>query len=198
MRRVKVSNLCVYCGSNPGRLPEYAEAARSLARLAVGRGVGLVYGGATVGIMGAVADAALAADGRVVGVIPQSLVDKELAHPGLSELIVTKSMHERKSVMAERADAFVALPGGVGTLEEIFEMWTWAQLGFHEKPCAILNVGGYYDDLLRFLDRTVADGFVRSGHRDMLVVEETPEALLDRLERYQPTVTAKWVERGQT
>ncbi len=191
-------SLCVYCGSNPGRLPEYVAAGQALARAAASRGITLVYGGATVGVMGAVADAALQAGGRVIGVIPQALVDKELAHRGLTELVVTGSMHERKAAMAERSDAFVALPGGVGTLEEIFEMWTWAQLGFHEKPCGLLNVAGYYDGLVSFLDRTVTEGFVRAGHRDMLVVEPTPEALLERFAVYRAPIVAKWVGRGET
>ncbi|HTJ85337.1 MAG TPA: TIGR00730 family Rossman fold protein, partial [Polyangiaceae bacterium] len=136
--------------------------------------------------------------GRVVGVIPQALVDKELAHRGLSELVVTSSMHERKAQMAARADAFVALPGGVGTLEEIFEMWTWAQLGFHDKPCGFLDAAGYYDDLVKFLDRAVSEGFVRPGHREMLIVERSPEALLDRFASYQPPLVEKWVGRGET
>ena len=191
-------SLCVYCGSNPGRRPEYVEAGRALARAAAARGIDLIYGGATVGVMGAVADAALDAGGRVVGVIPQALVDKELAHHALTELVVTASMHERKAMMAERADAFVALPGGVGTLEEIFEMWTWAQLGFHRKPCGLLNVAGYYDGLVAFLDRTVEEGFVRPGHREMLVVEPTPDALFERFVAYRPPVVTKWVGRGET
>ena len=193
-----IRNLCVYCGSSPGRVPAYADAARALAAVLVERGIGLVYGGASVGIMGLIADAVLARGGRAVGVIPEALVAKEVAHHGLTELHVTRNMHERKAAMADLSDAFVALPGGIGTLEEIFEIWTWAQLGFHAKPCGLLNAGGYYDDLARFLDHTVAEEFVRGPHRAMLLVEREPAALLDRFAAYVPPVVQKWVERGDT
>jgi len=191
-------NLCVYCGSNPGRQGIYIEAARELGRAMARQGVGLVYGGASVGIMGAIADAVLEAGGRAVGVIPESLVRKELAHSGLTELHVTQSMHERKRMMADRADAFVALPGGAGTLEEIFEVWTWAQLGYHDKPCGLYNAGGYYDQLARFLDHTVAEQFVRPQHREMLIVEDEPQRLLDRFAQYEAPSVIKWIGRAET
>ena len=190
-----IRSVCIYCGSNPGNRPVYVQQAQAFARLLAQRGIRVVYGGASVGIMGAVANAALAEGGQVVGVIPQSLVDREVAHGGLSELIVTGSMHERKARMAELSDAFVALPGGVGTLEEIFEVWTWSQLGLHDKPCGLLNIEGYYDSLARFLDETVVNGFMRPAHRGMLLAADTGEALLSAFERYAPPVVAKWVER---
>lgn len=191
-------SLCVYCGSNPGRRPVYAESARALADALVARGIRLVYGGARVGIMGQLADAVLAAGGAVTGVIPDALVGKEIAHDGLTELLVTRSMHERKAKMVELADGFIAFPGGVGTLEELFEVWTWAQLGFHDKPCGLLNVAGYYDALAGFLDHAAAEEFVRPAHRAMLMIEAEPGRLLDRFETYQPPVVAKWVERDDT
>jgi len=191
-------NLCVYCGSNPGRQGRYVEAARELGRMMAERGIGLVYGGASVGVMGAIADAVLQAGGQAVGVIPESLVRKELAHGGLTELHVTASMHERKRLMAERADAFVALPGGAGTLEEIFEMWTWAQLGDHRKPCGLYNVAGYYDKLAQFLDHATAEQFLKPQHREMLIVEEDGRRLLERFAAYEPPVVTKWIERAET
>lgn len=191
-------SLCVYCGSNPGRQSVYAEGARALAGALVARGIRLVYGGAQVGIMGQLADAVLAAGGDVTGVIPDALVGKEIAHDGLTELVITRSMHERKAKMVELADGFIAFPGGVGTLEELFEVWTWAQLGFHDKPCGLLNVAGYYDALAGFLDHATAEEFVRPAHRAMLMIEAEPQRLLDRFETYQPPVVAKWVERDDT
>lgn len=146
----------------------------------------LVYGGARVGVMGALAEAALEAGGTVIGVIPRALAQKEIAHDGLTELIVTESMHARKSAMAERSDAFIALPGGIGTFEELFEVWTWTQLGFQGKPCGLLNVEGYYDSLLAFLDHAVAEGFVQAAHRRILSVDSDPERLLEQLASYQP------------
>ena len=194
----ELHSLCVYCGSSSGRNGAYSEAARMLAQAMVGRGIRLVYGGASVGIMGAVADEVLRLGGQAIGVIPDALMRKELAHPGLTELHVTPSMHARKMMMAELADAFVALPGGIGTFEEIFEVWTWAQLGFHRKPCGLLNVAGYYDALIGFLDHSAKEQFVRSEQRHMLVVESAPEVLLDRFLRYTPPALAKWVERDET
>ncbi len=194
----EIRSLCVYCGSSPGRTGIYAESARALGAALVERGIRLVYGGASVGIMGVVADAVLAAGGEVVGIIPESLQRKELAHPGLTELHVTRSMHERKALMAELSDGFIALPGGIGTLEELFEIWTWAQLGFHDKPCGLFNVGGYYDSLVRFLDHSVAEEFVKPLYRSMLIVESDPHMLLDRYARYQPPAVPKWVGRGET
>ncbi len=187
-----MKSVCVYCGSSPGAHADYADAAEVLGRALAAHGLELVYGGAGKGLMGRVADAALAAGGRVVGVIPRSLVDKEIAHGGLDELHVVASMHERKALMAELADAFVALPGGFGTLEEIVETLTWAQLGFHAKPCGLLNVRGYYDELLAFVSRAVREGFLRREHRDMLLVESQPGRLLDRFADYAPPSVTKW------
>src|SRR5664279_280319 len=194
----KLTSLCVYCGSSSGRIETYANAARALAQAMVERGIRLVYGGARVGIMGAVADEVLRLDGKAVGVIPESLMRKELAHAGLTELHVTPSMHARKTLMAELADGFVALPGGIGTFEEIFEVWTWAQLGFHSKPCGLLNVAGYYDGLSAFLDHAANEQFVRADQRKMLVVESEPAALLDRFASYTPPALPKWVGLGET
>lgn len=188
----------VFCGSNPGMRPEYLGAAAALGRAIAERGATLVYGGASVGLMGRVADAALAAGGRVVGVIPEALVNKEVEHRGLTELHVVDSMHTRKRIMAERADAFIALPGGAGTLEELFEVWTWAQLGHHDKPCALLDVAGYYAKLTGFLDHMLAEGFIRTEHRAMLLVDDDPRTLLDRCASYAPPRVAKWLDAAQT
>jgi uncharacterized protein (TIGR00730 family) len=194
----KLTSLCVYCGSSKGRIDAYGEAAVALAQAMVERGIRLVYGGAGVGIMGAVADAVLRFGGEAVGVIPESLMCKELAHAGLTELHVTPSMHARKTMMAELADGFVALPGGIGTFEEIFEVWTWAQLGFHRKPCGLLNVAGYYDGLAAFLDHAAGEQFVSDDQRRMLVVESAPAALLDRFASYAPPALPRWVGRDET
>lgn len=177
----ELRQLCVYCGSRSGRHPAYLDAARVLGRALAHRGIGLVYGGARVGLMGAVADAVLEGGGRAVGVIPAFLQDRELAHAGLAELHVTETMHERKAIMAELSDGFLALPGGIGTMEELFETWTWAQIGVHAKPCGLLNTHGYYDQLSGFLDHALAEGFVRTPHREQLLVDDEPERLLDRL-----------------
>ena len=193
-----MKSICVYCGSNEGRLPVYAEAARGLGRALVERGLGLVYGGASVGIMGVLADTVLGLGGRVTGVMPEAIVRKEVAHRGLTQLHVTSSMHERKMLMAELSDAFVALPGGIGTLEEIFEAWTWAQLGLHAKPCGLLNVAGYYDELIAFLDHTVAERFVKEANRSMLIVSDDPSELLDRFEGYRAPAVEKWIRMGET
>lgn len=179
-------SLCVYCGSSAGRRPVYREAARAFARAMTARGTGLVYGGSSYGIMGALADEVLRAGGTAVGVIPSALVSHERAHRNLTELVITASMHERKAVMAERADGFVALPGGIGTMEELFEIWTWAQLGIHHKPCGLLNAAGYYDRLVEFLDVAAAEGFVHAAQRQMLIVADDAETLLDALEGYEP------------
>jgi uncharacterized protein (TIGR00730 family) len=192
------SSLCVYCGSSRGRLDAYAAAARGLAREMVERGIRLVYGGTSVGIMAVVADEVLRLGGEAVGVIPEALTQREPAHAGLTELHVTPSMHARKTLMAELADGFVALPGGIGTLEELFEIWTWGQLGFHRKPCGLLNVAGYYDALIAFLDHAAAEEFVRPEHRGMLVVESDPSALLDRLATYAGPAFSKWIGRDET
>jgi uncharacterized protein (TIGR00730 family) len=193
MRRI-----CVFCGSNGGARPEYLAAAENLGRTLAQRSIGLVYGGASVGLMGAVADAALAAGGEVIGVMPRSLVEREVAHRRLRDLRVVGSMHERKALMAGLADAFIALPGGLGTLEEFFEVWTWAQLGEHTKPLGMLNVAGYYDPLLAFFDHLVSERFVRSEHRAMVLVEEDAGALLSRFARYRPPTVSKWIDRGTT
>jgi len=188
--------LCVFSGSSSGRTPAYTEAARGLGEALAEAGIGLVYGGASVGLMGTLADAALGAGGEVVGVMPQSLIDKEVGHPGLSDLRVVGSMHERKALMADLSDGFIALPGGVGTLEELFEVWTWAQLGHHRKPCALFNVDGYYDSLAVFLDEVVREQFVKPVHRDMLIVERELPDLLAAIDAYAPPVVDKWIERG--
>ncbi len=193
-----MKNICVYCGANPGRQEAYSGAARDLAKALVDRDVGLVYGGASVGIMGLIADSVLQLGGRVVGVMPEALVRKEIAHKRLTELHVTQSMHERKNLMAELSDGFIAMPGGIGTLEEIFEIWTWAQLGFHAKPCGLLNVAGYFDSLTTFLDHAVTEQFVKKPHRSMLIVDHEPEALLDRFAKYEPPSVQKWVEKAET
>jgi uncharacterized protein (TIGR00730 family) len=173
----------------------YVETAAGLGRLLAGRGIGVVYGGARVGLMGTLADAALAAGGEVIGVIPAGLVAREVAHTGLTDLRIVKSMHERKALMSDLADAFVALPGGWGTLEEFFEVLTWAQLGLHRKPCGLLNVHGYFDTLLDFLDHTVREGFVRIEHSSMIAVAATPEALFERLAAAAPPAVEKWLDR---
>lgn len=183
--------ICVFCGSSSGR-SEYVEAARHVGTTLAERGIELVYGGAKVGTMGAVADAALAAGGRVIGVIPRGLVDREIAHKGLTELHVVADMHERKAKMAELSDGFVALPGGAGTLEELFEVWTWAQLGLHTKPVGLLDVAGYYGHLTRFVEHMVVEGFLKPPYRDMLLVDPDLLRLLDRFTGYQPT-EYKWV-----
>jgi uncharacterized protein (TIGR00730 family) len=193
MRRI-----CVYAGSNPGTDPAYADAARALATLLATRGIGLVYGGGKVGLMGVVADAALAAGGEAIGVMPRALIDREIGHPGLTELKVVGSMHERKALMAELSDAFVAVPGGIGTLDELIEVYTWSQLGIHEKACGLLNVNGYYDGLVAFLDHAVGAGFLRAQHRAVLSVAADPGELLDRLAAYEPPRVGKWLELEQT
>jgi uncharacterized protein (TIGR00730 family) len=176
--------ICVFCGSHAGARPAYLQAAQTVGRLLCRRGIELVYGGGHVGLMGIVADACLNEGGRVIGVIPQALADKEVAHAGLTELRIVTSMHERKSVMAELSDAFLALPGGYGTWEEFFEVLTWSQLGIQRKACAILNVNGYYDPLLEMADKALSEGFLRAVHRDLLLADVDAEHLLDRLSDY--------------
>ena len=185
--------ICVYAGSNPGADPAYAEAAADLARLLARRGTGIVYGGAHRGLMGILADTALEAGGEVIGVMPQALVDREIAHTGLTELHVVATMHERKALMAELADGFVALPGGAGTLEELIEVYTWSQLGLHEKPMGVLNVNGYYDGLAALLDHALREGFLRAEHRAAMHAEATPEALLERFDGWRPSALGKWL-----
>ena len=190
--------ICVYCGSSPGRLEAYAEGARALARALVARDLGLVYGGASIGLMGLIADTVLALGGRAVGVIPHALARKEVAHKGLTELHITQSMHERKTLMAELSDGFIAMPGGIGTFEELFEIWTWAQLGIHAKPVGLLNVAGYYDALTTFLDHATHEQFMKPQHRSVLIVEPEPVALLARFATYQPPSTRKWLEADES
>jgi uncharacterized protein (TIGR00730 family) len=193
-----LKRICVFAGSSPGSRDEYRAAARELGQTLARREMGLIYGGARVGLMGALADAALAARGHVTGIIPELLVAKEIAHDGLSELRVVRSMHERKAMMAELADGFVALPGGWGTLEEFFEILTWAQLGLHQKPFGLLNVLGYFDPLLAFISHAVDEGFLRREHAAMVSVSGSPDALLDMLAAYHAPVAPKWIDRAAT
>jgi len=190
--------ICVFTGSRPGARAEYQEAARQIGHELVERGYGLVYGGGNVGLMTVVADTVLALNGHVTGVIPDRLVEKEVAHCGLSDLRIVPSMHERKAVMAELSDGFIALPGGIGTLEEFFEVLSWAQLGIHNKPCGLLNVSGYFQQLIQFLDNAVDQDFLKPKHRSMLIVEEEPSALLDRFEEFFATHAAERFERSRT
>ncbi|MDJ0917201.1 MAG: TIGR00730 family Rossman fold protein [Woeseiaceae bacterium] len=189
-----MNRICVYCGSNRGAQLAYADAAERLAGVLVDNDIELVYGGATAGIMGVIADRVLALGGRVHGVLPRSITHKELAHSGLTELHTVDTMHERKALMADLADGFVALPGGFGTLEEIIEIVTWGQLQFHGKPCGLLNVGGYFDHLLAFLSHAEQEGFIRSENRSMLLTDSSPEGLLQQFLDYRPPSVTKWVD----
>ncbi|HKB05618.1 MAG TPA: TIGR00730 family Rossman fold protein [Gemmataceae bacterium] len=193
MRRV-----CVFCGSSAGARAEYAQAAAATGELLVARGMGLVYGGGHVGLMGVLADAALRAGGEVLGVITQALQDREVAHTGLTDLHVVRTMHERKARLAALGDAFVILAGGIGTLEEFFEVWTWGQLGEHTKPVGLVNTAGYYDDLIRFLDAAVSEAFLKPKHRQMLIVRDTPAAVLDAFASYRPPAVGKWIGPSET
>jgi len=193
-----LGSICVFCGSRPGNDPAYEAGARRLGRTLAERGTTLVYGGGRVGLMSVVADAALDGGGEAIGVIPKALVNREISHTGLTHLHVVGSMHERKALMSELSDGFVALPGGSGTLEEFFEVQTWAQLGEHQKPCGLLNVGGYYDPLLALFDHMVAKGFLSEEHRAMVLVESEPEPLLDAFTLYQPPQTPKWIGKAET
>ena len=190
---MNIKKICVYCGSSAGKDPDYARAAVALGQALCNRSIGLVYGGAAVGIMGTVADAVLEKGGEVIGVIPKSLAVKEVAHPNLAELHVVASMHERKAMMAELADGFIALPGGWGTLEETFEILTWAQLGFHDKPCGLLNINGYYDGLIGFLENAFEQQFVSELYRPMLITSNEPASLLEQFASYQAPKVRKWV-----
>src|SRR5438876_4091637 len=189
--------LCVFCGSGLGNGAAFLEPVGALGHLLADEGIGLVYGGARVGLMGVLADAVLARGGEVIGVIPRALVQREIAHPTLTELRVVENMHERKATMAELAEGFVALPGGTGTMEELFEAWTWGQLGLHVKPCGLLNIAGYYDALLAFIDRAMTAGFLSLRHREMLVVEADAHALLRRFSSYSPP-EHKWTDSTNT
>jgi uncharacterized protein (TIGR00730 family) len=193
----RIGSVAVFCGSNAGTDPRYAEVAHATGTLLAERGIALVYGGGRVGLMGVVADAVLAGGGHVTGVIPQHLWDKEVGHAGLSELLIVDTMHERKMAMADRSDAFVALPGGVGTLEELFEAITWTQLGIQSKPTALLDVAGFYAPLLGFLDQMVDAAFLRAGHRDMILAADDPAELLARLEAWRPVDAPKWLDLDQ-
>jgi uncharacterized protein (TIGR00730 family) len=190
-----MKRICVFTGSSPGARPEYTAAARSLGAHLAARHCTLVYGGGNVGLMGVLADSVMAAGGKVVGVIPEVLLAREVAHKGISELRLVRSMHERKSTMSELSDGVIALPGGLGTLEEFFEMLTWGQLGLHSKPCGLLNVQGYFDKLLDFLEHGVDERFITRAHRQMVIAESDPLALLDRMEGYSPPSVAKWLDR---
>jgi len=192
-----MKSVCVFCGSNPGQDPVYAAGARAMGAEIARRGLTLVYGGGAVGLMGIVANAALDAGGEVHGVIPKALRDKEIGHIGLTRLEVVDTMHTRKARMAELSAGFIAMPGGIGTFEELFEIWTWGQLGIHAKPLALLNVAGFYDPLAVFLDRTVEEGFLKPNHRAMVMTDTEPATLLDRMESYVPAATHKWIEKEQ-
>ena len=193
-----MNRVCVFTGSSPGASSDYSAAAKDLAQAIVERGCELVYGGANVGLMGVVADRVLELGGRAVGVIPKALVEMEVAHPSLSELHIVESMHARKAMMTDLSSAFVALPGGIGTLEETFEVLTWSQLGMHSKPVGLLNVAGYYDGLIEFLHRAVTERFLKPEHRELLLIEERPSALLSAFSRYRAVETGKWIERTET
>lgn len=190
--------LCVFCGSSAGESRAFAQAASAFGTLLARRGIGVVYGGGRVGLMGALADAVLAAGGEIAGVIPHGLWNREVGHPTVASMHVVDTMHERKALMMELADGFIALPGGIGTLEELFEVWTWGQLGIHKKPCAVLNVAGYYDALLTFVGGAVEQGFVRQSYRDMLLVDSDPEQLLARMASYEPPEVPRWLGRAET
>jgi hypothetical protein len=193
-----MKSICVFCGSSYGALEAYADIARETGRAIAEQGYTLVYGGAKVGLMGTVADAALEAGGKVIGVLPRSLQDKEIGHEGLNELHLVDSMHERKAMMADLSDAFIALPGGVGTLEEIFEVWTWGQLGYHKKPCGFLNAEGYYDHLIAFLDHQTEQGFTKQVMRDMAQIASSPLDMIRQFENYTPPSAPKWINRDET
>ena len=191
----KIKRLCVYCGSSSGRQPDYSIAAGQLARAMVRKNIDLVYGGASIGIMGEIADAILEEGGNVIGIIPKDLFVKEVVHTGLTELREVASMHERKLLMAELSDGFVALPGGFGTFEEILEIITWSQLGMHQKPCGLLNVRRYYDRLIDFLDHAVSERFIKKIHRSIVLIEECPDALLAKFETYKAPEAVKWIDQ---
>jgi uncharacterized protein (TIGR00730 family) len=194
----ELKRVCVFCGSSAGVRPAYGAAARRMGTLLAERGIGLVYGGGKVGLMGAMADAAMAAGGEVIGIIPEGLMAREVGHGGVTELRVVRTMHERKAMMADLSDAFVALPGGFGTFEEYFEVLTWAQLGIHPKPCGLLDVEGYYAPFLAMLDHAVAEGFVRPEHRASVRVAAEPERMLGLLAAFEPPATPKWMGRDET
>ncbi len=193
-----MDRICVFCGSNTGVNSLYRDAATALGRLLAERDLGLVYGGGSVGLMTVVADAVLAGGGEVIGVIPEALATKELAHPDVTEMHVVPSMHARKALMAELADGFIALPGGFGTLEELFEIVTWAQLGIHRKPIGVLNVAGYFDALMNLIDNAINEKFVKPEHRQLIVMADQPELLLSALAQYTPPIAGKWIASEKT
>ena len=192
-----MKNITVFCGSNSGFRTDYREAALSLARLFVEQNIRLIYGGGNVGLMGIIADEVMRLGGEVVGIIPDSLEKKEVGKRDVTELRVVSSMHERKAQMAELADGFIAMPGGIGTFEEFFEILTWAQLGFHDKPCAILNIAGYYNGLLALCDTAVAEGFLRPAHRQLILEDSNPEILLEKMRNLKPLPVEKWIDREE-
>lgn len=193
-----MKSTAVFCGSSKGNDPQITDMAHGLGETLANQNITLVYGGAKVGLMGQVANGTLAQKGQVIGVIPDFLKRKEVFHPEITELIIVDTMHERKLKMHELADGFIAIPGGYGTLEELFEIITWGQLGLHQKPIGILNVNGFFESLLQFLDTMVACGFLKQENRDMLLVDESPEGLLDQMRLYRPTIIPKWIEKEQT
>jgi uncharacterized protein (TIGR00730 family) len=193
-----MKRICVYCGSSSGARRAYADAAQALGRALVRRGLGLVYGGSNVGLMATLADTVLAQGGEVIGVIPEPLVAKEVAHAGLTDLRIVRSMHERKALMAELADGFIAMPGGFGTLEEFSEIVTWIQLGLHRKPCGLLNVEGYYDGLLAFLNHAVAEGFIHSDYRAVVLTDTEADGLLEKIQRAVVPPLPKWIDSDET
>ncbi|MES2105761.1 MAG: TIGR00730 family Rossman fold protein [Pseudomonadota bacterium] len=190
-----MKSICVYCGSSTGASPVYTEAAKALANQFVANDIALVYGGGNVGLMGVIADEVMRLGGQATGVIPQALMNKEVGHTGLSKLHIVSNMHERKAMMADLSDGFIAMPGGVGTLEELFEVFTWAQLGFHTKPIGVLNVDGFYDSLIAFLNHTVQSRFLKAEHLAMLFNEAEPEKLVQRFRQYQPVLVDKWLKK---
>ena len=194
---MSMKRICVFCGSNRGVRNEYIEAAQELGKVLVKRNLSLVYGGGNVGLMGIIADAVLAEGGEVIGVIPQSLVDREVAHQSLTTRHIVNSMHERKALMADLSDGFIAMPGGMGTFDEFCEILTWAQLGIHQKPCGILNVENYFTPLLKMFDHATDEGFLRDAHRDLVIEATKPEILLDLFDNYQPQSVAKWMEQNK-
>ena len=188
-----MKRICVFCGSSEGAYPIYKQTAEQLGKTLVKHNLALVYGGATVGTMGAIADAVMADGGEVYGVIPRGLFGREVPHHNITQLDIVDSMHERKARMAELADAFIALPGGIGTFEELFETLSWSQLGIHNKPVGLVNANGFYDKLLTFLDDTVQNGFIKPKHRELLVVDADPEALVETLKEFRPPLVSKWM-----
>lgn len=193
-----MKRVCVFCGSNHGVRPAYTAAAEKLARFLVKLGIGIVYGGGNIGLMGVLADTAIIAGGEVTGVIPRALFAKEVGHAGITDMRIVGSMHERKALMAELSDGFIALPGGWGTFDEFCEVLTWAQLGLHRKPCGILNVEGYYDPLLKMFDHSVAEGFLKPEYRPLVIAASEPEELIAKMQGYQPPSLDRWIEESQT